>query len=138
MQTAKSFFNIEQLGDKTVISPLRSLGEFAIESRLSDSHDPLLGIAEDVANSDVIVDFGNTNYFGSSAIEFFTRLIEKVVGDGHQIAFCNLSDVERDITSVTRLDQCWPIYDSLDDAIAQLKLNSQDKSDEPGTPKQPR
>ena len=135
MQTVKNFFNIEPLGDKIVISPLRSLGEFAIESRLADSDDPLLGIAEEVANSDVIVDFRHTDYFGSTAIEFFERLIDKVVGGGYQIAFCNFSDIEREITHVTLVDQRWPIYDTLEDAIAQLNLSNDDEPDLPAKPR---
>jgi hypothetical protein len=52
---------------------------------------------------------------------FFARLWRRVCERGGRMAFCNVSDHEREIMRVTRLDGLWPICPSRQEAIKAVE-----------------
>jgi anti-anti-sigma factor len=65
----------------------------------------------------VVVDLSQTDYFGSSAIGLFNRLVSHVTDKSHRIAFCNLSEHETEVIDITHLNQIWEIKGSRNDAL---------------------
>jgi anti-anti-sigma factor len=58
------------------------------------------------------LDFHKTGYYGSTALGFFVKLWKKVSKRKGRMVFCNVSDHEKEILQITKLDQLWPICSS--------------------------
>jgi anti-anti-sigma factor len=115
--TAARLFALAKADRTIIVTPQRNLTEFdfvQIESEGSE----VLGQIFKNGGPNIVVDFSKINYTGSSALCFFIRLFKKTRCGGGEMAFCNVSPVEREVLEVTRLDTLWPICDSLDDALA--------------------
>jgi anti-anti-sigma factor len=67
------------------------------------------------------MDFHKTDYYGSTALAFFLKLWKRVRNRNGRMAFCNISDHEREILTVTQLDRLWPIYLSREEATKAVK-----------------
>jgi anti-anti-sigma factor len=70
----------------------------------------------------VVLDFHETDYFGSTAVGFFLRLWKQLRGRGGRLAFCNVSEHERDILQVTGFDRLWPICASREEALQAVGM----------------
>jgi anti-anti-sigma factor len=57
----------------------------------------------------VVLDFSRTDFYGSTALASFVRLWKRASGHGGRMAFCCVSQHEREILAVTRLDSLWPV-----------------------------
>jgi anti-anti-sigma factor len=75
---------------------------------------------DDPSIRNVVVDFGKTGYFGSTALGLFVQLWQRVRGRDGRIAFCNVSADEQDVLAVTRLGRVWPVYPSREEALAAV------------------
>jgi anti-sigma B factor antagonist len=110
-------FQIEYVGDTLVLSPLINLGELEYERIERDGQSVLDRIATAHCRN-VVVDFSQTEYYGSTALGFFLRLWSRLRVQGGHMAFCNVSPVEREILQVTRLDTLWSICATREEALA--------------------
>ena len=120
MTTTCNMFEQEQQGETLVLTPATSLGEFA-ETEIRAEQEAILRRLGEAPTKNVVVDFGKTDYFGSSALGFFLRLWKLVRGrDGH-MAFCNLSAHEREILVVCRLDSLWSLHPSRAEALKAVR-----------------
>lgn len=112
---------VECREDVAVVTPTGNLGEFVI-SRVEEQAEAALKRFE---SSDtcrhIIIDFCNTDYFGSSALGFFVRLWKRVRQRGGRMALCNLSEHEIEVLKITRLNEFWTITDTLDDALTAVR-----------------
>ena len=67
-----------------------------------------------------IMDFHKTDYYGSTALGFFVKLWKRVRERNGRMIFCNVSEQEREILTVMRLDKLWAIRASRDEARQAL------------------
>jgi anti-anti-sigma factor len=117
MDTTAHVFDIEHEGDALVITPLADLREVDSE-RVAGAMRGLLELVSSGAAKNVVFDFRRTDYYGSSALSFFVKLWKRVRRQGGELAFCGLSDHEREILAVTNLDQIWPVCRTREEALA--------------------
>ena len=114
---------IEQVGETVVITPSKDLSELVFE-QIEKEADQALQLLDDKLAKNVVVDFWQTDYYGSTALSFFSKLWKRVrVADGH-MAFCNLSDHEREILAITKLDHLWTICDTREEALQSMLDNA--------------
>ena len=100
-----SLFEIERQGETIISTPLANLSSFDdVESNAGEVVDAL----SDLSIKNLVLDFRKTDYFGCSALALFVKLRRIVKGHNGSMAFCNLSEHEREILHVTRLDTLWP------------------------------
>jgi anti-anti-sigma factor len=102
-------------GEVLAICPSRDLTE-AICQQLRASDTDIVSIYNGSPATHVIVDCHRTTAFGSSALELFVRLWKAIRTRSGRMAFCNLSDQEKEILHLTRLDLLWNIAGSRDEA----------------------
>ncbi len=116
---ATGLFAVERVGDTLVVTPLADLGELEYQQG-----EPEAGAVYDLLNDpavrNVVLDFGRTAYFGSSALGFFIRLWTRLSARQGCLAFCNLSSEEREILKHTRLDSLWPVCWSREEALRRV------------------
>lgn len=116
----KDLLAVECRDNTTILTPAGDLGEFAVNEIDNGSNRVIRRIQENQNCQNVVIDFRNTDYFGSSALGLFLRLWKRVQERDGQMALCNLSEHEVDVLKITRLTEFWHICDSLDDAIAAV------------------
>jgi anti-anti-sigma factor len=70
----------------------------------------------------VILDLSHTKYFGSAFIEILFRAWNRLKGrDGGRFCISGLTPYCKEVIEVTHLNELWKIFDTLDQAIADLK-----------------
>jgi len=89
--------------------------------RLEHAFQSVFDLLDDGRVANVLLDFRNTNYFGSSAVGLFMRFFKRTQDNDGQLALCNLSDMEIEILKTTCLDRIWPIFDSFEEALQFLR-----------------
>jgi anti-anti-sigma factor len=120
MAAKKNLFDIERQGEVLVVIPTADLRE----SEYEDIETRGQGLLNLLASSDIkrlVIDFHRTDYYGSTALGFFIRLWKRVSARGGRMAFCNVSDHEKEILTVTRLDTLWPVCPSREEALAEVQ-----------------
>jgi anti-anti-sigma factor len=116
MVTTSGIFKIEQQGETLIVTPTDDLSELAWGQIEVEAED-LLNQLVQASVKNVVLDFHQTDSFGSTALGFFLRLWKQVREADGQMAICNLSDHEKDILQATRLDSLWPINFSRPEAL---------------------
>ena len=109
-------FRIERFGDVVSVTPLVDLGELKLDLIREDAQDVLDGL-EKSATKYLVIDCCEIDYFGSTALAFFLRLWSKIRSRNGRLAVCNLSDCEREVLSVTRLNRLWTLKDTRSEAL---------------------
>ena len=120
MTAAGGAFEIAVAGDTLVVTPrsdLRELGYQQIEVGGKAILDQLVN--SPITN--VVIDFHNTDYYGSTALGFFVKLWKRVRDRNGRMAFCCLSEHEREILAATRLDKLWSICSSREEALKAVQ-----------------
>jgi anti-sigma B factor antagonist len=116
MQPSANTFEIEQQGETAIVTPLTNLRELAylqIEADMSD----LLEHLTRTKVKNVVIDFQETDYFGTTALGWFVKLWKHLKARNGLVAFCSISEHEREVLRITKLDSLWPIYSSKDEAV---------------------
>ena len=116
-------FQVEQVGDTILLTPLIDLGELEYERIERDGKVVLDRLAAAHAKN-VVVDFSKMEYYGSTALGFFLRLWKRSRLQGGHMALCNVSSQERQILEATRLDTLWPICNSQHEALDAIHSGS--------------
>ncbi len=117
---AGGIFEIEPQGDTLIVAPVVDLSELDYQ-RIDAGAGEILGLLNGGGIKNVVLDFHRTDYYGSSALGFFLKLWKRVrIRDG-RMAFCNVSDHERDILRATKLDHLWPILPSRSEALEAVR-----------------
>ena len=104
----------EDLGDVVVVSPTRDMGEFEMADYDVSAYDQLVRLTD---GRNVVLDFSQTDYFGSSTIGMFIRLAKHVHAQNRAIAFCNLSEHELQVIGITHINEILDFKDSRKSAI---------------------
>lgn len=108
MYATTPIFEIRRLHGVVVVTPVRNLSELEFQQIESELRE--LGRDPDVTR--VLVDFGRTDYCGSTALGMLLWLTRVLRERGGSLTLCNLSAHEREILNVTGLGDAWPISDS--------------------------
>jgi anti-anti-sigma factor len=117
---SSGLFDGERDGDILVLVPKVDLRE----SNYLEIEAGAQGILDLVSAPEVkglVIDFHRTDYFGSTALGFILRLWKRVSSHGGRLAFCNVSEREKEILLVTRLDTLWPVCATRDDALRAVR-----------------
>jgi anti-anti-sigma factor len=117
---AGGVFGVGQDGDTIIVVPaadLRGLPYLRIETGARAVVERLHGPG--VKN--VVVDFGESDYYGSGALGFFLRFWKAVKERGGRMALCNVSAHAKEILRVTNLDRLWPICPSRAEALEAVR-----------------
>jgi anti-anti-sigma factor len=119
---AGGVFGVEQAGDTILVVPaadLRELDYLHIEAGAR----AVLDLLRRPGVKNVIVDFCETDYYGTTALGFFLRFWKAVRERGGRMAFCNLSAHEEEVLHVTNLDHLWPVCPSRAEALEAVQCN---------------
>jgi len=109
-------FDIEQKEDTIIVVPNLDLRELDYQ-RIEEGASRIFDLLNDTGVKNVVLDFYKTDYYGSTALGFFVKLWKRVSHRSGRMAFCNVSDHEREILQITKLDQLWPLCSSRREAL---------------------
>jgi anti-sigma B factor antagonist len=119
-QKAESIFEVEQEGDTILIVPMANLRELDYQ-RIEAGAKDVLDLFTNPAIKNVILDFRETDYYGSTALGFFVKLWQRVRKRTGRMAFRNVSNHEKEILQIAHLNRLWPIYSSRSEALQALR-----------------
>jgi anti-anti-sigma factor len=120
MNRTDAIFQIERQSSTLIVTPHANLGECDFDRIETDATVVMQMLeASDVKN--VVIDFDDTEYFGSTALSFFIKIWKRVKEHGGHMAFCNLSPIERETLALTHLDHLWSVCDSRAEAMAAVE-----------------
>jgi len=114
-----AYLRVEQVDEAIIVTPQRIIGTLADEDVRTEVS-LVLALLEQRSVGNLLVDFGQMNYFGASLLELLRTLGKKTESGGGQMALCNLSGVGREVMQITRFDTHWPIYLSRGRALASM------------------
>src|ERR1022692_2177355 len=117
---ADGIFEIEQENDTIIVVPTVDLREIEYQ-RIEEGARKVLDLLNGSGVKSVVLDFHKTDYYGSTALGFFVKLWKRVRSRNGRMAFCNVSDHEREILQITALDQLWPICSSRIEALEAVR-----------------
>jgi stage II sporulation protein AA (anti-sigma F factor antagonist) len=121
LAASAGLFDIEESANTIIITPLLDLREFDYE-RIETAACDILEALNKPGTKNVVLDFQNTDYYGSTALGFFLRIWKRVSLRGGRMAFCNVSEHEKEILQITHLDRLWPICTSRNAAMEAVKV----------------
>jgi len=113
-------FDVERDGDVLILIPTADLRESAYEA-LEAGASVIFDALSDRQVKGAVLDFHRTDYYGSTALGLFLRVWKRIRARGGRMAFCNVSEHEKEILTVTRLDTLWPICGSRAEALAAVR-----------------
>ncbi len=114
-------FEIEWAGKTVVLIPKADLSEFAFQ-QLDVEASEVLQIFDQTAGTSVVIDCRNTDFFGSTALGFFVKLWLRVRKCNGHMAFCNVSEHEKETLHLTKMDSLWSICPSRIEALEVLRV----------------
>jgi anti-sigma B factor antagonist len=120
MSEPTKVFEVEREGPTLVVTALTNLRE-SDYSKIEAGATDILNLIGSGTIKNVIVDFHKTDYYGSTALGFFVRLWKRIRECNGRMAFCAVSDHEKEILKVTNLDGLWPIYASREEALKAVQ-----------------
>jgi anti-anti-sigma factor len=109
-------FEVETRGDTLLVTPTGDLQELAFRE-IETGGDGLLDLLDRAEARNIVMDLRQVDHSGSTALGFFIRLWKRVRGREGRMAFCNVSDHEKEILEVASLDSLWPICPSREAAL---------------------
>jgi anti-anti-sigma factor len=111
---------IERDGETLIVTPVTDLRELDYE-QIEQEAAEVLNLLASGAIRNVILDFRRTDYYGSTALGFVLKLWKRVRSRNGRMAFCNVSDHEREILQVTALDGLWPVCSTREEARKAIR-----------------
>jgi anti-anti-sigma factor len=118
--SAEGIFKFERLIDTIVVISVVDLRVLDFQ-RIEAGAMEIFEILNDTGIKNVVLDFHKTDYYGSTALGFFLKLWKRVRVRNGRMAFCNVSDHEKEILQITKLDHLWPICSSRSEALEAVK-----------------
>jgi anti-anti-sigma regulatory factor len=94
-------------------------------SSLADQHvlnelDAIRQLRRSIGFKKLIIDLTEAPFFGSSLLELIRVLWNDISADGGKLVLCNPSPVGREVLSVAKFDQVWPMAETRAKALALL------------------
>lgn len=119
MTPSLDMFDISQERDTLVVTPRTNLRELEY-AKIEAGINAVLHRLNDDAVRNVILDFHRTDYFGTTALGCFLKVWKAVRTKNGSMAFCRVSDHEKEILELTKLDHLWSIYSSKEEALRAI------------------
>lgn len=113
-------FETERAHDTLIVVPVVDLRELDYQ-RIEEGSGEILDLLHSSDIKNVVIDFHKTDYYGSTALGFFVRLWKQVRRRKGRMAFCNVSDHEKETLHITNLDHLWPICSSRVEALEAVR-----------------
>jgi anti-anti-sigma factor len=114
-------FGVERLDSTVVVTPLRDLTELGSDELLECDPGGVLELLSTRQARNVIFNLEHIDRCCSSAVGLFIKIWKRAqANDGH-VAFCNLSAHLQQIVEILHLNELWPIYGSLAEAMAHVE-----------------
>ena len=120
MATDTRGFEVEREGQTLLVTASTDLRELDYPTIEAGARD-ILHLLGNGTIKNVVLDFHKTDYYGSTALGFFVKLWKRVTDCNGRMAFCGVSDHEREILKVTHLDGLWPICPSREEALKAVQ-----------------
>jgi anti-anti-sigma factor len=120
MTAAAGAFEVELAGETLIVTPVMDLRELDYSGIEAGAREILDRLGNSTIKN-VVLDFHKTDYYGSTALGFFVKLWKRVKERKGRMALCCLSEHEREILAVTKLDGVWPICSSRQEAIKSVR-----------------
>lgn len=117
MLKGQPVFSTEVREKTLIVTPLENLSELEFD-RIESAADGVFQELDAGKVKNVVLDFRNTDFYGSTALGFFVKLWKRVLAGGGKMAFCNVSAHEHEVLTLTHLDRSWPVCSTLPDALA--------------------
>jgi anti-anti-sigma factor len=108
LTTADEIFEIEQQGETIIVVPTLDLRELDYQW-IEEGARKIFGLLNGTGVKNVVLDFHKTDYYGSTALGFFMKLWKRVRMRNGRLAFCNVSNHEKEILQIMKLAHLWPI-----------------------------
>ena len=116
----EEIFEVEHTGDTIIVVPVVDLRELNF-LQLEAGAKRILDLLTSTGTKNVVMDFRKTDYYGSTALGFFVKLLKRVRERNGRMAFCNVSEHEKEILQITKLNQLWPICSSRIEALTAVR-----------------
>ncbi len=113
------FVRLEEKGDALVVSPQMAFGHL-IDPAVAREWKLVLDRLDDPGFKRLVVDLGELPYFGSTVLDWLVQLWNRMKAKGGTMAACNVSPVGREVLGLARLDTLWRVFDTQDQALAEL------------------
>lgn len=65
----------------------------------------------------LIVDLGDLSYVSSMGLRSFVGIAQKLKNKGGELRICRLTGLVRQVFEITRLNQVFPMYESVESAV---------------------
>jgi anti-anti-sigma factor len=115
-----ALFEFEVFEPTLVIVPQDNVSSLDDE-RVQPELGRLFKTLEDPRLRNVVVDFGQVNYFGSSMLEALLKLWKHVNSHAGKMALCNVSAIGREVLQVGRFTTLWNVYESREEALLAVE-----------------
>jgi CheY-like chemotaxis protein/anti-anti-sigma regulatory factor len=114
------FFRSAWAGTVLVVQILKPVGSLA-EQEVMHEIDQILLSLEKTPSCKVLIDFGQTAYFGSSMLEALRIIWTKIEHCEGRMMLCNLSPVGKEIVQLAKFDQLWPVCETREEALGLMQ-----------------
>lgn len=119
MSEEKTIIDMEFMGKTLVLIPRENLSELQF-AQLDEAARHVFSELEGHDAHHIVLDLERTDYYGSTALGFFVKLWKHVRCSEGNMVFCHVSDNEREILKVTRLDGLWQICANREEALTRV------------------
>ena len=119
-------FAITKTANTVIVTPRRCLSGFNFVDEEAEIS-MLLGSIAKLGGRHVVIDLAASDYCGSSALGFFTRLSVQSRKRGGEVAFCNVSPHTHEVLHRSRFDMRWPIFSTVTDALEGVEAMFDDE-----------
>jgi anti-anti-sigma factor len=120
--TNSVLFDVEVRQPTLIVVPQENVSSLTDE-RVQPELVRLMKTLEDPKLRNVVVDFGQIDYFGSSMLEALLKLWKQVHGQAGKMAVCNVSAIGREVLQVGRFDTLWDVFDSREEALKAMETS---------------
>lgn len=126
MSAGSEIFHFEHVEDTLVVTPSGSLMQVR-DGDIRDAYNETYRLLCQPETKNLLIDFGQLEYFGSTFIGMLIRLAKKARADSGEAVLCCLSETMREmmknmmLLENTKTDFFWTPYESKDAALTALK-----------------
>jgi anti-anti-sigma factor len=116
MALSTTLIQVERDADVLILVPRSSLSELTYE-QFASAVDELFSSEPLPQPLNIVLDFAETEYFGSDVLSVLLRIWKRVCAARGRMALCNISLHEQEILRLTRLDTLWQVCSSRNEAV---------------------
>lgn len=118
--TRHQYFQTQRSPTALIVEILRPVGSLAESTVMAELDDVLDALAQSQLKN-VVIDFRQTAYFGSSLLEALRTIWNRVHEQNGKMVLCQLSPVGLEILQVSKFDHLWPISETRPAAMEALQ-----------------